>query len=86
MSSKLDWNNTDASNMPDYASEAFGMLVDAMTIFEKAWADHAPVGKRPVFAYRKDAKGQLSVGVALANGTSRKETLAQWLDRNKFSS
>jgi hypothetical protein len=83
---KLDWTNTDASNQPDYASEAFEQLAAAFAIYKQAWADHCPVGKRPVFSVRTNGKGELQIGVALANGSSKNESLSVWLERNKFRS
>ena len=83
---KLDWTNTDSTNQPDYAAEAFTMLAEAFQIYKQAWVDHAPQGKRPVFSVRTNGKGDLQIGVALANGTAKKESLADWLERNKFRS
>ena len=83
---KLDWMNTDASNQPAYAEGEFMVLEDAFKAYKAAWAAHCPQGKRPVFSVRTNAKGDLQIGVALANGSNKNETLAQWLDRNSFRS
>ena len=81
---KLDWFNGNANNQPEYAQEAYTMFVEEYTIYKQAWIDHAPAGKRPVFSVRSDSNGGVNVSVALANGTAKKESLADWLERNKF--